>query len=173
MARAAAETRKDEIKRYAVELERSNRELQDFAYVASHDLQEPLRKITMFTDLVIEENGNKLDEESISYLKRAQQAAVRMSDLIKDLLSFSRVSTLEQPSEPVSLDRVVAEVLADLDLMIDEHGARVHVDSMPGIEADVAQMRQLFQNLLVNAVKFRKENRSEERRVGKECRSRW
>lgn len=162
MARAAAETREDEIKRYAVELERSNRELQDFAYVASHDLQEPLRKITMFTDLVIEENGNKLDEESISYLKRAQQAAVRMSDLIKDLLSFSRVSTMKQPFEPVSLDRVVAEVLADLDLMIDEHGARVHVDSMPGIEADVAQMRQLFQNLLVNAVKFRKENEAPE-----------
>lgn len=158
MAREAAETREQEVKRYAVELERSNRELQDFAYVASHDLQEPLRKITMFTDLVIEENGERLGAESVSYLERAQQAAVRMSDLIKDLLSFSRVSTMTQPFGPVSLNKVVAEVLADLDLMIDEHDATVHVEPLPEVEADVAQMRQLFQNIIVNAVKFRRED---------------
>ncbi|MFW5972963.1 MAG: CHASE domain-containing protein [Bacteroidota bacterium] len=152
--REAAEQREEELRRHAIELERSNRELQDFAYVASHDLQEPLRKISTFTDLIIEEYGDRLDDDGREYLKRAKDAALRMSRLIKDLLAFSRIQTRTEPFRPVDLSDVVDDVLTDLDVLLESTGGRVVVESLPTLEADPVQMRQLFQNIIGNALKF-------------------
>lgn len=146
----------DEAARYRSELEKRNRELQDFAYVASHDLQEPLRKIRAFSDLIEEDYGDKLDEEGLEFLDRVQDAAIRMSTLISDLLSFSRVTTKGGSFETVDLNEVIAGVLSDLEVAIDEVDASVEIDDLPEIEADPMQMRQLFQNLIGNAIKFRK-----------------
>lgn len=146
----------NEAARYRAELEKRNRELQDFAYVASHDLQEPLRKIRAFSDLIEEEYGDKLDREGLEFLERVQDAARRMSTLISDLLSFSRVTTQAGSFEPVDLNAVIEGVLSDLEVAVEEADAEVWVEDLPEIEADPLQMRQLFQNLIGNAVKFRK-----------------
>lgn len=137
------------------ELERSNRELQDFASVASHDLQEPLRKIQAFGDRLA--SSTDLSGDSQLYLDRMLNAAGRMRVLIEDLLTFSRVTTKAQPFKRVSLKRIVNEVIADLEIRIAETGTKVTVGRLPAIEADATQMRQLFQNLLSNAIKFRAE----------------
>ncbi|MVM36607.1 PAS domain-containing protein [Spirosoma sp. HMF3257] len=134
---------------------RSNDNLQRFAYVASHDLQEPLRKVQQFGDLLKSQYAAQLGD-GIGYLERMQAAASRMSNLIKDLLSFSRISTRQDASSLVSLNGVVSTVLGDLDLRIQETGALVTVDSLPRIQGDKSQLEQLFQNLLSNALKFRK-----------------
>jgi signal transduction histidine kinase len=147
------------------ELQRSNRELQEFAFVASHDLQEPLRKIRTFADLLREEHGAGLDDEAQHYLGRMQQAATRMSRLISDLLTFSRVSTKARPFEPVALDDVLREALDDLDMVIQDTGADVQAVPLPRIEADPIQMRQLFQNLVGNALKFHRPDVSPEVRI--------
>ena len=154
VAREAAEQREEQLRRHAAELERSNRELQDFAYVASHDLQEPLRKISTFTDLVLEEYGEVMDDNAASYLERVKLAAVRMSRLIKDLLEFSRVETQGRPFEEIDLNQIMEDVLADLFVLLNETGGTVEVGPLPVIEADPVQMRQLFQNLIGNALKF-------------------
>lgn len=156
VAREAAEQREEQLRRHASELERSNRELQDFAYVASHDLQEPLRKISTFTELVLDEYGEIMDDDASSYLVRVKVAAVRMSRLIKDLLEFSRVETQGRPFEEVDLNDILDDVLADLEVLRHESGAEVDVGFLPVIEADPMQMRQLFQNLLGNALKFQR-----------------
>lgn len=142
--------------RYRNELEKRNRELQDFAYVASHDLQEPLRKIRAFSDLIEEEYGDRLDKEGLDFLARVQDAAKRMSTLISDLLAFSRVTTRGGTFEAVDLNSIVQGVLSDLEVAIDDAGAVLQVEELPAIEADPLQMRQLFQNLVGNALKFRK-----------------
>ncbi|GAB3956411.1 hypothetical protein GCM10028805_46180 [Spirosoma harenae] len=138
-------------------LVRSNENLQKFAYVASHDLQEPLRKIQQFGDLLqslyADSTGDQLD-----YLQRMQSAASRMSMLIKDLLNFSRISTRRDESKVLALDDVIRSVLTDLDLVIAETGAQIQVDPMPQIKGDPSQMGQLFQNLLSNALKFSRVN---------------
>lgn len=136
-------------------LARSNDNLQKFAYVASHDLQEPLRKIQQFGDLLKSQYADALGE-GVGYLERMQSAASRMSTLIRDLLSFSRISTQRDTSAPVSLDEVVGAVLTDLDLIIAETGATVAVGPLPTLVGDASQLRQLFQNLLTNALKFRR-----------------
>ncbi|MVM35458.1 PAS domain-containing protein [Spirosoma sp. HMF4905] len=133
---------------------RSNENLQRFAYVASHDLQEPLRKVQQFGDLLKSQYAAQLGD-GIGYLERMQAAASRMSNLIKDLLSFSRISTRQDASSLVSLNNVVGTVLGDLDLRIQETGALVTVDPLPRIQGDKSQLEQLFQNLLSNALKFR------------------
>jgi len=142
------------LKAYAAELERSNRELEDFAYVASHDLQEPLRKIQAFGDRLAQRYNDILDERGRDYLARMQNAAARMQVLIQDLLTFSRVTTKAQPFAPVNLNLVVKNVLSDLETYIEEVAGQVHVDNLPTIEADPTQMRQLFQNVISNALKF-------------------
>ena len=134
----------------------SNRDLQDFAYVASHDLQEPLRKIMAFGDRLTNKFDDDLDEQAKDYLNRMQNAAGRMQVLIDDLLTFSRVSTRGGESEPTDLDEVVRGVLGDLEIAIGECGARVEVGELPTVPADPSQMRQLFQNLIGNALKFRR-----------------
>ena len=138
------------------ELERSNRELQDFAFVASHDLQEPLRKIQAFGDRLRSKHGGGLNAEAQDYLDRMQNAARRMHTLINDLLTFSRVTTKAQPFVKTDLGAIARDVLGDLEERVRQTGGRVDVGELPTVEADPLQMRQLFQNLIGNALKFHK-----------------
>ncbi|XAZ81991.1 PAS domain S-box protein (plasmid) [Fibrella sp. ES10-3-2-2] len=137
-------------------LSQSNEDLQRFAYVASHDLQEPLRKIQQFGDLLRTEHAVALGEEVV-YLERMQSAAQRMSSLIQDLLRYSRISGQSAASQaPVLLQQVVAQVLTDLELVIEETGAQISVDPLPTLIGDPSQLAHLFQNLFSNALKFRR-----------------
>jgi PAS domain S-box-containing protein len=146
----------DELKASAARLVQSNRELQDFASVASHDLQEPLRKIQAFGDRLKTKCAAELTDEGRDYLGRMQNAAGRMQTLINDLLTFSRVTTKTRPFTPVDLDQVAHEVLSDLEVRLAEGGGRVEITGLPNVDADPLQMRQLFQNLVGNALKFRR-----------------
>lgn len=143
------------IERYSQELKRSNRELQDFAFVASHDLQEPLRKIRAFGDRLKDLIGDADDNEQVvDYVRRMQSAADRMSLLIYDLLEFSRVSTRSSQFEAISLHAALDDVLDNLSETITAKSALITTDPLPNIDADPTQMRQLLQNLLANALKF-------------------
>lgn len=144
----------ERIQQHAHELARSNQDLQDFAYAASHDLQEPLRKIQTFGDRLQSRYGDVLDERGQDYLARMQQAAARMQTLIVDLLSLSRVTTQARPFTAVDLNKILTTVLNDLDMRIEETQAVIQVDPLPILEADETQMTQLFLNLLNNALKF-------------------
>jgi signal transduction histidine kinase len=144
----------EHLRRSALELERSNRELQDFAFVASHDLQEPLRKIQAFGDRLTGKHGATLGPEGVDYLERMQAAARRMHLLINDLLTFARVSSRTQPFVPVDLGQVAREVLSDLEARIQQTGGRVESGELPRLDADPLQMRQLLQNLVANGLKF-------------------
>ncbi len=137
------------------ELLRSNENLQQFAYVASHDLQEPLRKIQQFGDL-LKVRTVGASEEAVSYLERMQSAAGRMSRLIKDLLSYSRISTRQDENQPVALAQIVSNVLDDLQVSIAEAQATIQIDELPTVTGDAMQLGQLFQNLIGNALKFRR-----------------
>src|SRR4029079_8713135 len=148
----------DRLEKTAAMLSQSNRELQDFASVASHDLQEPLRKIQAFGDRLKTKCGDQLTKDGHDYLARMLNASNRMQTLINDLLTFSRVTTRAQPFSKVDLEKVVTDVLADLEVRIEQTGGSVEVSSLPVIDADPLQMRQLFQNLIANALKFRKTN---------------
>lgn len=139
---------------YASRLENSNRELQDFASIAAHDLQEPLRKIQAFSDRIQTKFRDLLPVEATDYLNRMQSAAGRMQTLINDLLTYSRVTTKAQPFKRVDLKTIVSGVLTDLEVRIEQTSARVQIGELPAIEADEIQMRQLFQNLIGNALKF-------------------
>ncbi len=139
------------------QLTRSNRELESFASVASHDLQEPLRKILAFGDRLRTQAAGALNPAAADSLARMLNAATRMQTLINDLLSFARVGSRAQEFVTVRLDAIVTDVLVDLESRISEVGATVHFESMPEIEADPLQMRQLFQNLISNALKFRRQ----------------
>lgn len=143
-----------EMRAFTVKLQQSNRELEDFAYVASHDLQEPLRKIQAFGDRLKVRYGEVLTGEGIDYLNRMQSAAGRMQALINDLLAFSRVTTKAQPFTPVDLTVVAREVVHDLEVRIHQAGGEVVVGELPTVEADSMQMRQLIQNLVSNGLKF-------------------
>jgi signal transduction histidine kinase len=143
--------------RHAAELARSNAELEQFASIASHDLQEPLRKVQTFAAQLTASESENLSEQGQDFLRRMSNAAGRMRALIDDLLMFSRVSTKGRPFVPIPLSESVAQVLMDLDMGIEESGARVTVGELPTVEADPVQMRQLLQNLLGNALKFRRE----------------
>lgn len=135
-------------------LERRNRALRDFAYIASHDLQEPLRKIRAFSNLVLEDYAEAVDETGADYLARMQDAAERMSQLINDLLVYSRITTQAQPFGPVDLQEVAENVRNDLDLQIADVDGTVEVGPLPTVEADPTQVRQLLQNLIGNGLKF-------------------
>ena len=138
----------------AAELARSNAELEQFAFVASHDLQEPLRKIQTFGDRLKAKCDAAGLEDGNDYLERMQKAAVRMQTLINDLLTFSRIVSRTEPFVPVDLNVVTREVLGDLEVRIEKTSAVVEVGELPTIEADPLQMRQLLQNLIGNALKF-------------------
>jgi light-regulated signal transduction histidine kinase (bacteriophytochrome) len=140
------------------ELEQRNQTLREFAYIASHDLQEPLRKISAFADLMREDYQEAVDETGEYYLERMQDAAGRMSTLINDLLAYSRVTTQTEPFESVDLNKVLDDVCSDLEIRIREVNGRVEAESLPTIEADPTQMRQLLQNLIGNALKFHRDD---------------
>lgn len=139
----------------AEELERSNKELESFASIASHDLQEPLRKVQAFGERLKRKLGDSLAEDAQADLQRIQGAAARMQQLIEDLLVYSRVTTKAKPFVEVDLNIVVGEVLGDLEVRIESAGACVQVSALPTVQADATQMRQLFQNLIGNALKYR------------------
>ena len=147
----------DALRNHAAELERSNRELENFAYVASHDLQEPLRKIRTFSGRLQTKYRNQLDDRGQDYLSRMEHAASRMQILINDLLSFSQATSQNRLSVEVDLNLIVTEVLLDLETHIEEVSAQIEVAELPTIEADSTQMRQLMQNLISNAIKFHRE----------------
>ncbi len=138
------------------ELARSNAELEQFAYVASHDLQEPLRKIQAFGDRLVGTCSATLPPQGLDYLKRMRDAAGRMQILINDLLSLSRVATQTRPPAPVDLTQVVRGVLSDLGQRIQETGADVTAGPLPVVSGDRVQLGQVLQNLVANALKFRK-----------------
>ena len=147
---------KEALERHARDLARSNEELEQFAYVASHDLQEPLRKIRAFGDLLAEEKQENLDEEGRQYIDFMTDAASRMQTLVSDLLALSRVTTAAQPFEDLPLNDVFDTVLSDLSVSLEEVDGQVDVANAPTIEADRTQMDQLFRNLIGNALKFHK-----------------
>ncbi|GAA4469940.1 hypothetical protein GCM10023189_57760 [Nibrella saemangeumensis] len=135
-------------------LQRSNQNLEQFAYVASHDLQEPLRKIESFGDVLTDQYRDRLDENGTDLVRRMQQAARRMSVLIRDLLAYSRLTTQRQTFTAVPLAYLLDDVLTDLEVTMQEKQAQVEVDSLPVVWGDPVQLRQLLQNLLSNALKF-------------------
>jgi light-regulated signal transduction histidine kinase (bacteriophytochrome) len=145
-----------ELKSYMTKLEESNQALQDFAAIASHDLQEPLRKVAAFGNMLKQKCGGSLEEQGRDYLERILNANQRMQALLSALLEYSRLSTKVAPFVEVALTKLIQEVLSDLEVTIVKTGGEVHVGTLPVISADHTQMRQLFQNLIGNALKFHK-----------------
>ena len=141
----------------AAELRRSNTELEQFAYVASHDLREPLRKVTSFCQLLAERYAGQLDERADQYIGYAVDGATRMNQLINDLLAFSRVGREAPNLIPTPLNDIVAAALADLGTAIEESDASVSVGALPTVAVDPTLIRTVFQNLIANAIKFRAE----------------
>ena len=148
----------ERMERMMGELARSNSELEQFAYVASHDLQEPLRKIQAFSSRLRDRWGEQLGEQGADYLNRVENAAARMQILIEDLLAYSRVTSKAKPFVPVELSEVVEGVLSDLEARIERLNARVDIGPLPQVAADPTQMRQLLQNLIGNALKFHRQD---------------
>jgi light-regulated signal transduction histidine kinase (bacteriophytochrome) len=137
------------------DLARSNRDLEQFAYVASHDLQEPLRMVAAYTQLLAERYQGKLDEQADKYIHYAVDGALRMQTLVNDLLAFSRVGRRGDGPEPTDCNLAVQTAIANLQVAIEQNGARVLVDDLPTIPANRSELVQLFQNLIGNAIKFR------------------
>lgn len=148
---------KREVERHLEQLNRTNRELEQFAYFASHDLQEPLRKIMSFSDRLISKFEESLGNEGKLFLSRIQAATQRMQALIDDLLTFSRTNRESQAFETTDLNDVLIIVLKDLDLLIETKKAEINVENLPTLNAVTHQMVQLFTNLIANALKFSKE----------------
>lgn len=138
------------------DLERSNQDLERFAYIASHDLQEPLRKVQTFSDRIATKYADKLGDEGKVYINRMQESLGRMRGLIQDLLSYSRVQNSQQEVVAVDLNEVVRGVISDLEVRLEQSRGRVVVEALPTVKANPLQMRQVFQNLIGNALKFSK-----------------
>jgi light-regulated signal transduction histidine kinase (bacteriophytochrome) len=144
------------------ELDRSNKELEEFAYIASHDLQEPLRKITSFSERLKEKLPANLEPDVQLYLNRMLAATDNMRTLIDNLLEFSRTSRISEPFARVDLNNVISEVKADLELKIEETNTKIESVVLPVVHAIPMQMRQLFTNLFTNAIKFKRANTNPE-----------
>ncbi|QKW26048.1 CHASE3 domain-containing protein [Streptomyces seoulensis] len=149
----------------AADLKRSNAELEQFAYVASHDLQEPLRKVSSFTQLLQRRYGGQLDDRADQYIAFAVDGANRMQVLINDLLAFSRVGRVHNDHQRVALEEVFARSVDNLSVAIEESGAEITHDPLPEVVGDTTQLSMLWQNLLSNAVKFRSPERPPRIRV--------
>ncbi len=145
------------LKQSLAELGRSNKDLEHFAYVASHDLQEPLRGIANFSELLAKRYAGKLDADADDFIGFIVDGANRMQKLIDDLLTYSRVGTRVTPFGPVACEQVLASARSNLEAAIAESGATIAHDPLPTVQGDMAQLVQLFQNLLGNAVKFRRD----------------
>lgn len=143
-----------QLERKIDELNRSNEDLRQFAFIASHDLQEPLRKIQSFSSLLSVQLDDQLTETSRDYLQRINSAVARMSTLIKDLLTYSRISSQRKTFVPVSLPDIVADALTTFDWEISQRQAQIAIGELPTVTGDYSQLGQLFQNLLSNAMKF-------------------
>lgn len=146
-----------ELKENNAELKRSNEDLEHFAYVASHDLQEPLRMVGGYTQLLARRYGDKLDQDAQEYIHYAVEGVKRMQTLISDLLTYSRLSTRPKSFVPVDMNLLLRQVLANLDRTIHEEHAQVHVENLPKVQGDGVQLAQVLQNLISNAIKFRRD----------------
>ena len=158
----------EELGELVEELRRSNAELEQFAYVASHDLQEPLRMVSSYTQLLARRYRDKLDTDADEFINYAVDGANRMQILINDLLQYSRVGTRGKPLSPTDMDAVFEAARANLRVAIEESGAEVTSDELPTVIGDQSQLVQLFQNLIGNAIKFRKEEEPPRVHVGAE-----
>jgi PAS domain S-box-containing protein len=158
--RDISERKKAEVEQEKIllELERSNRELEQFAYAVSHDLQEPLRKVRSFAELLSERYGESLDEKATTYIEYLVDGAQRMQILIQDLLSYSRIISRGEPFVKIDSSKSLNDALANLEMAIQESNARIEVGKLPEIKADASQLTRLFQNLVSNAIKFQKDN---------------
>jgi light-regulated signal transduction histidine kinase (bacteriophytochrome) len=143
------------LREYATKLEALNRDLEDFTFIASHDLQEPLRKIQVFSDLVLEKYAASLGEAGRDYLERLSSSANRVQELITSIRSYSKLASDLEPFEPVDLKSILHGAVAKLEVRIQETGARVEIGALPFIEGDPYLMRLVFENILSNALKYR------------------
>ncbi len=148
----------EQLKIYMKKLEQSNQCLQEFAFIASHDMQEPLRKVRTFGNLLKDKYGSGLGEGGRDYVERMLSATHRMQSILEGLLHYSRVDTKAEPLVEIKLNDLVREVLSNLEVRIAQTGGRVEVGDLPDVRADPRQMYQLFQNLIGNALKFHKED---------------
>jgi PAS domain S-box-containing protein len=146
-------------------LQRSNDELAQFAYIASHDLQEPLRKISTFTELLQNRSGDRLDDQSKNYLSKINSSALRMNTLIRDVLSYSELVKDKMVFLPVDLNEIVGSTISDYELLIEQKGAVIHCSDLPVIDAIPLQMSQLFGNLIGNSLKFSRRDRTPELQI--------
>jgi PAS domain S-box-containing protein len=147
----------DKLKKALLDLERSNKELEQFAYVASHDLQEPLRMVASYTQLLEKRYKDQLDQDAKEFIRFAADGANRMRSLINDLLAYSRVGARGKPLEPIDCHTVLGQAIVNLRMVIEDNHAIVTSDELPTVMADASQMVQLFQNMVGNAIKFRGE----------------
>ncbi len=148
----------EQLGKYSEELKRSNQELEQFAYVASHDLQEPLRTVSSYAQLLGERYRGRLDADADDFIGYLVGGAARMQRLIDDLLALSRIETRGKPFTPTDCAGVVGQAIENLAFVVEESGAKITLDPLPTVKADASQLAQLFQNLIGNAVKFRREN---------------
>ncbi|OIB58321.1 sensor histidine kinase [Natrialba sp. SSL1] len=158
---------------YISQLEASNQSLEQFAYAASHDLQEPLRMVSSYLQLIERRYGNEFDEDGEEFLAFAIDGADRMRSMIDALLEYSRIDTEGDPLTPTELDDVLADVRQDLQVKIDEHDAQIESESLPTVAGDADQLRQLFQNLLSNAIEYSGQERPEIRITAERTDSEW
>jgi len=147
----------ERLQQMTAEMQRSNTELEQFAYVISHDLQEPLRMVSSYTQLLAKRYGKKLDDDADEFIGYAVDGAKRMQTLLHDLLEYSRVGTRGKPFSLVNCEHVVEQAMANLKIAIEECGGSVTYDVLPTIMGDEGQLVRLFQNLIGNAIKFRRE----------------
>lgn len=150
----------DRLEAAAAELRRSNAYLEQFAYATSHDLQEPLRTVTSYVQLLQKRYAGQLSEEADEYIHFTVDATVRMRDMIQGLLKFSRVSSQNFKADKLDLNDILRQVTDSLKVAIDESGAVIHFSTMPAVEGDRSMIGQLFQNLIGNAIKYRHDSRS-------------
>ncbi|RJR48247.1 MAG: PAS domain S-box protein [Desulfobacteraceae bacterium] len=155
--RKAKELLELRVRERTAELEWKNEELQNFTFAASHDLQEPLRKIQMISDLLASKYSGSVSERGRDYIKRLHETATRMRGVLQSLMKYSRLVSMTEPFCLVDLNEILKDAVSDLELQIRETGASVEIGNLPEVEADAGQMRQLFQNLLANSLKFRRE----------------
>jgi len=164
---------KKKLKRTLAELKRSNTDLQQFAYVASHDLQEPLRMVASYTQLLEERYKDKLDTDAKEFIQFAVDGALRMQRLINDLLSYSLVGARQKPVKPTDCNSVLSKVIANLSVAIEQNNVIITTDDLPTVMADASQMQGLFKNLVGNAIKFRSEHAPRVHLSAKQYRNKW